>query len=325
MLRVIKINDTVILVLAPIAVVILFTIPLFAYIPFDTHFWDEMQNACHALLFTAISVLTAHFIYTLLQRFPSYQMGKSTRVSVLLFSFVFCLLCGVAIEIIQGFIGRDADPLDVLQDMYGTTTGLVAFDAWLCYPRGVWKKLFVVALMPCFIFALPARWYLAQRARDAAFPVIADFDNASTARFVKLKPGARFVIGDAPSQWSENHSKVATVVFADAKWPGIAFTDVAADWSQYKGLYFEVFSPAQTPLKLGVLIKDQFFKQSLGNYYDLDIALSPGAHAIFIPLHDIANGSGNRPLNLTRMSKIVLYVEHPNNPVTLYFDNLKLE
>ncbi len=105
------------------------------------------------------------------------------------------------------------------------------------------------------------------------------------------------------------------VVFPAAEYPSINTKKLRQRATRYDDLVFDVFNPQDYPVKFAVRLDDRNRKR-----VTLERTLEPGANRVWLPRHEIA-----RKLDPERLFFIVLFIDDtPGQPVTLYFDNMRL-
>lgn len=235
-------------------------------------------------------------------------------------------------EYMQIATHRDADPIDWLFDIIGATTFLAFYftiDRRLS-PRGKSLQIrhktqvrvavaavLATAAIPLFISCA------AQLQRRVSFPKLYTFDNFFERKFlvtsyVDVKTVA------PPDKWDGRISRVAEVTFLPSRYPTLYLNGPFPDWSGYRALTLEVFSPAEAPLALSISIWDRDSAQ-YHDRYNGRLRIEPGYNKLEILLTDVERAPATRTLDLSAIRVILLFVVEPEQPAVLYLDNLVLE
>ncbi|PCI07220.1 MAG: hypothetical protein COB77_05180, partial [Gammaproteobacteria bacterium] len=117
---------------------------LFVSVPTYNLLWREAFNSGHAVLFFFISIVI-------------YQKIKKKRhalpvFSVCLLAFIFSMLVGVLVEVLQGLGSREASLADLVSDLFGVLSGLffIAFLEHKDAPRYFLRKFILISLAAIF-------------------------------------------------------------------------------------------------------------------------------------------------------------------------------
>lgn len=128
--------------------------------------------------------------------------------------------------------------------------------------------------------------------------------------------GARHLSLEAPEVTAGD--KALKIVFTGqgTDWPGVATTQVPADWSNYEALKFEVYSV--NPLSLSLRIDDAKSTDNKSRF-DSSIKLTQKKTLVQIPLESI-----RRAINPAGVKLLCLYLTTPPAGTTLFIDNIRL-
>ncbi len=107
--------------------------------------------------------------------------------------------------------------------------------------------------------------------------------------------------------------------------PCLGLSNFHPDWSGYDILKFDVYNQENIPLQLIIRIDDIKDIPSYSNRYNNTITLNQGANHISIPLNSLITSDTKRKLNLSRIERVLLYLEQSREKRTLYLDNLRLK
>lgn len=107
-------------------------------------------------------------------------------------------------------------------------------------------------------------------------------------------------------------------------YPGITFREFDPRWSGRSHLSFDAYNPAGETVALQLRIDDRE-EPPPGDRFGRAIPLAPGANRVRIPLRELATAGTRRPLDRDRILQVILFLDHPREPRTLYLDRLRLE
>ncbi len=287
-------------------------------------------DAGHAPLFGLIAVMIQRIIVERTDHTPgrprSYVIACVTAVSV-----------GGLSELGQYFGPRDADVLDMLRNAAGALAFLALLfvvdrvrrgfadpPAWRIVPIAGALVLLLSVAYPVISLA----WATLQR--NAAFPVLCDFESGWSRHFLELRSvdldmtaspeGAR----TDPSGNRFHDARLAHIEFHTARYPGFTVVEVSPDWSGYEALQLEVVSQLDSAVALVLRIDDADARQEFGDRFNRQLVVRPGANTIRVPLSEIRSGPRRRALDLTRIRFVVVFANGPSQPFALYFGSIRL-
>jgi len=256
---------------------------------------------------------TGFFIFStlfLLHTQPDFCKTQPYRLLILI------TLVSLAIESIQLFSGRDFSLLDILRNLTGVTLTLAFFS------KKQLNRYLVIFFSGYLIFDLAGfgNAILSDFIVQKKGPVIEDFENPAT-----------------PSRWhgslnriketaTDNH--VAEVTFPAGKYPGISFSSMKRNWSDYSRFTLRIFNPDHEEQTIAIRLNDIAHERSEQAHHDRfnqQIFLQPGWNDISFPLNDIKNSPRNRDMNLKQMSRMILFYNSLDEPKKLLLDDLILK
>jgi hypothetical protein len=109
------------------------------------------------------------------------------------------------------------------------------------------------------------------------------------------------------------------------QYPGISFRGVPADWSQGKALKMEVFNPSSNKIPFHIRIDDHKSGWEYATRYDKTFPLHPGENRLEIPLNTIKTNLHQKPMNLKKIDRFMVFVPDNKAKIELYLDNIRLE
>lgn len=280
----------------------------------------------HLPLFGAIATL-------LLLVLSKLSAEGSSVVRQYLTAFAIAATLGVVTEFVQMVGPRDADLQDLLRNFSGAFAALLLVatvdrrlrDVWI--RRSVWRwSSRLLALVIVAVMLLPlARvvdGYLSRRAR---MPLLYSFSQPKEMPFVRARFGwVKFV--ESPDCWGgQAPEHAAEIRFGTKIGAAIVFTEPYPDWSEFTMLALEFCVPGGQPLTLGLRIDDQHRSVGYSDRYNRHLTLQPGINRIRISLDEIERGPAERPLDLERLERLVLFPVDPAGGYGLFLAPIELQ
>ena len=237
------------------------------------------------------------------------------------------ILLGVAVEIVQYFIGRDGEAGDVLMDAAGAGFVLCLL-AFLRRPAGGVgqfpgrRSLLVVGMLVSvtIVVAPLAECALAYQRRAAIFPEIVRFDRPID-RYFMLDGGIETRVERLPEAWrSATEAPVLRVQLARAETPGLRVYEPKPDWRGYSVLRIGLVNPGDTALHLVVRVHDAQHDQQHEDRFNRAFTLQGRSRRVLeIPLADIESAPRDRRLELSQVAAIGIFEGSRPAPVGAVF------
>lgn len=226
---------------------------------------------------------------------------------------------GVASEVIQRPLSRDASWEDVFADVIGTITALALyalFDRRTRLAAGTRMIAFAVALS-CIVYYLAplVRMGVDYMHRNSQFPVLAEFDSDADLTWI---------VGDGISRKIERGA--LEVEFARRRFPAVTLREPVPDWTGYTTLAIDLENPDDDPLPLTLRVHDRGHSEAYADRFNRQFELA--AHerrTLRIPLSDIERAPKGRLMNMRHIADIRLFRDHPDGAGRLRIHALRLE
>jgi VanZ family protein len=305
---------------------LLIAVVTFADLPGDSKLMGEMQNTAHSVVFALLAWLALSLMR---QR---RQLKTSHAFLPYLAAFAICLLVGVAIELAQALIHRDADAWDVLRDVAGVTAFLGLYSLWdrhnIYAQAGASKiKILVAAASVSVLLAAlfpAAKITYAYVGRELAFPVLMDFTSRWHGSFVSTNHAQLNVVA-APQDWQAASGKlVAKLTLHKARYPGIECKDLHPDWTGFTDFSMSIFSPNPTPFPLIIRIHDQKHTFAMNDRFNRRLLIVPGENVIRIPLAAIQAAPARRRMDMQAIKAVILFAPGLKQDTTVYLREIRL-
>lgn len=298
----------------------------FADLPGDSKLMGEMQNTAHSFVFALLAWLALSFMR---QR---RQLKTSHAFLPYLAAFAICLLLGVAIELAQALVHRDADAWDVLRDVAGVTAFLGLYSLWdrnnISAQAGASKSkiLLAAASVSVLLAALfpAAKITYAYVGREQAFPLLLDFSSSWYKNFISANH-AQLTVVAAPGEWqAAPGQRVAKLTLHKARYPGIECEDLHPDWTGFTDFSLSIFSPNPIPFPLIIRIHDQKHTFAMNDRFNRRLLIVPGENVIRIPLAVIQAAPARRRMDMQAIKAMILFAPGLKQDTTVYLSDIRL-
>jgi hypothetical protein len=313
-------------VLAAAAIALLSTLVL-AKSPENTRLWVEIFNAGHAPLFGVVAVialiLSANWLGTQFNHHFDHYVS----------SLFICAVLGVVTEVIQGQIGRDADPYDVLRDVVGAGSFLLlagtidpAYKSRAIISRML-SRYGLRLLAVLFLAGTSGSaiiWGAAYVERDVRFPVICDYGSYLSSLFLAPEYASIDAVNPPPGWTGPPGYKVCKITFDMSTYPGLTINEPYPDWTGYSRLSFDVYSALKASAELSIRVHDIRHNWELTDRFTRTVRIAPGMNRISIPLADIQNAPVGRQMDMKAIRQIIIFAASPPEPFSLYLGPLRL-
>ncbi len=305
--------------------------------------WVAIFDAGHVPLYGLVSLA---ILRVLEAAAPRRSRGAAAagrrdgpRIRLYVASFFLAVGTGVLAEVAQGLTGGDASAIDAARDAAGASAFLLiacALDLRRIHgaSRGLPAMLAILAVLPLAIaFATLAGTIVDTIQRDAAFPLICDFESRWAKRFISTN-GVDLAVVPPPPGWGGTQAgapplargeHVARLAIREGKYPGFAIVEPHPDWRGYERLAFQVFSELPGPTDLVLRIHDRGHNEDYDDRFNRDVVIAPGANHVEIPLQDVENAPRGRKMDMARIAGVVFFAHRPPSPFTIYVGAFRLE
>jgi hypothetical protein len=280
-------------------------------------FSSALKDWGHVAVFFLASAMLLH-------QFRRWIESRASQRSWILGGFVvLCLSIGAGIELVQPWFGRDRSLTDWIYDGAGVSAALLLYLA-----HGKQKRMWYGAAMVVLGLSAikPAYYGWMVVARTLSAPYLAGFEHLWERETWLAQPNSVVRIVTSPAEIAPNSPDEhwLRVEMSKGNYPGVSFPRIHHDWRGYDALALRIFSSQTQPVKLVMRIHDVHHNNDFNDRYNHTFILQPGLNDLAISLRDIASAPKNRDMDLSNIQNIMLFVASPEQPVTLYIDNLRL-
>lgn len=141
--------------------------------------------------------------------------------------------------------------------------------------------------------------------------IICDFEDI---KVWDISPESGFDISLSKEQLTEGEHSLK-VVYPVGSYPSINTRKLTHAWGDYDSFCFDVFNLQNEKVNFVIRLDDETSKR-----VNIDYPLESGWNKVRIPKSQIA-----REINADNISFVVLFLDHPDKRITLYFGNMRLE
>lgn len=278
--------------------------------------WGPLHDSSHSFVFFLVSLI-GYLLFSL----RTSQRGL--RIALVAGG---CFLTGIAIELVQPFVGRSASFNDIYYNFIGISSGALLFLALTSKDQG--KRKITLGLTSILLLGssltVPGIGYYTYMKRDTLMPELLNFEEPWQRRLWRAGGGAHASVVDAPSEWQQG-SKVVRIDYPKRSYPGLTIKHVSPDWSDYQTLSFSVFSKLETPQQLTLRVNDRAHIHQYSDRFNQRIVVHPGLNQIQIGLDTIMKAPKDREMNIDSIAELAIFAVKPSTTFTLYFDDFRLE
>lgn len=230
---------------------------------------------------------------------------------------------GIAIEFVQGFVGRDSSWDDVLHNLFGVWLGLF----WGQKPtRRVWGLRFasLACVLPSLSLVLDAAW--GDVVMRQQFPLVNSFESRHEMQQVRAS-AAQATVGQTGRAVSHGQMSLS-VILSTKKYAGISLLGPYGDWSGYQFLAMDFYNPESERLELVIKISDYQHDAGSNRYgdrFNYPVVLMTGWNHVRIDLNDIRSAPTGRNMQMDKITGLAVFALQLPAPREFYWDNIRLQ
>ena len=294
--------------------------------PRSTLMWTESYDLGHIPLFGVMAILLLAASRSL---FASLNWRPARHYLLVI---AITAVISVVSEWLQRYVpARDAQLADAFNNLLGAVCFLAIVAAWrrdlAITSTGKGRRIVVVgcvlvlmaALSPLVVLA----WHYGMRA--AAFPIVADFDSPWQQPFLS-SPRADLDSVPAPQGWTEKAGQTISVIrFHPAPWPGVIISEPYPDWRGYQALRFDVYSELDRPVPIVLHISDLLHNDEHKDRFNRIFTVNPGLNEYTVATKAVRNAPAGREMQLSEITRMVVFTRPPQEPFEVYLSDIWLE
>ena len=149
-----------------------------------------------------------------------------------------------------------------------------------------------------------------------------DFESDEELDQFEWKCKTLFSLSNANNSHGEKSLKIELY---PSQYPGILALIRHKNWHNYRIFAFDVFNPMGKDLEVLLRIDDMPNIKDDAERFNLNLIVHPGMNHLRIPLALIRTRSTQRPLNLSSVLQLALFMDSPKEKVVFYTDYWRLE
>ncbi|QJW98038.1 hypothetical protein [Frigoriglobus tundricola] len=225
-------------------------------------------------------------------------------------------LAGIA-EVIQPFVGRTGDWLDLLRGALGAFSAAAAIRAWESRRTRLQALAFLVlaVALPLGPIAEAAPYVMDTLESQRAFPVLATF---STDREL-----LRWERSQATLSRSSDGGHVDFLT-GPGEYPGVALRPGVGNFSGYRWLCYE-FRVVGAPVALATSVRTGTGAPDRTAHADVQQQYASGSHVARLDLEQLAAQGRPERLDLSDVRAVILFMVRPQQPRTIVLTRVWLE
>jgi hypothetical protein len=281
---------------------------VYAPISGSTRWVAALHDTAHGVIFGCIALLL------LLAARRDDRLGRMRPWTGYVLSFCGSGLFGVATELAQIPVGRDATFSDVGRDALGALAALglfAVFDPFLQARRAISRRILPLLLaLPLLVLVVKpgVEAAIAYARRAVGFPVLADFSARFDDYFVQPNWSA-LALASPPREYARQDGERALhVQFQPGPYPGVAFFEPAPDWSGYTTLALDVTNPSSAPLHLLLRVYDAKHTMLFEDRFNKELHVAPQTRATLrVPLEEIRSAPRGRAMDMQRIADLLFF------------------
>jgi hypothetical protein len=151
--------------------------------------------------------------------------------------------------------------------------------------------------------------------------VLLDFETDSELDQLRWKC---FTLFSLSNKHATHGNRSLRMEFYPSDYPGLNPILSVNDWCEYTAICMDIYYPEKEKTMISVRIDDQKENPDYAERYDQKFNLMPGLNHIHIPLKTLVTSGTQRPLNLKKIYRLIIFMPHPKKKFVLYVDYIRL-
>jgi len=232
----------------------------------------------------------------------------------------------IAIEWVQGFVGRERSWTDVALSLAGVALALpFTPQAKVRFPQQSLALLrLVIGVAVILPIIIPIARYIAdERAMSRGFPVLSDFATRIQATRWEVTAAAEWLPGE-PGE----HTGALAIAAAPNRTTSWRLAYFEPDWRGFTQLAMRLQlegPPVVARCILNDLLHDQTLPHEDSDHFEVTVPLSPGWQTIRIDLVQAQASLRTRTMNLGEMNGLRCFVRNEAAEIRVLIDDVRLE
>ncbi len=123
---------------------------------------------------------------------------------------------------------------------------------------------------------------------------------------------------------SQGKKSLKLEMYPPGSYPGMSTNSFEHDWSDYGKMCVDIFNPGKGQLSLTLRIDDKEDYPPYEDRVNKSFLVKSGWNEICVELNGLLTSGTKRHLNLANITRLYLFTGHPQRPLILYLDNIRL-
>jgi VanZ family protein len=287
---------------------ILLVAVVLAPIPGGTRWIGALHDTAHGPIFGCVALL---LLMAMRRGARAGRMRPWTQYAA---AFCGSALLGVATELVQIPVGRDATFSDAALDVLGALAFLAlfaAFDPALQQARALRSRIVLglIAVPLLLVVVSPGVNAATAYARRAdRFPVLADFSTRFDDYFIHPQWSVLTLAAAAREYARYDGERALRVQFQPGPYPGVDFPEPAPDWSGYTTLALDITNPHSSPFELLLRVHDASHTKYYEDRFNKVLRVAPRTRATLrVPLEEIRSAPQGRTMDMRRITDVLFF------------------
>lgn len=113
-------------------------------------------------------------------------------------------------------------------------------------------------------------------------------------------------------------------LYPPAQYPGLRFKDLKRQWKGIKQVRLDIYNPDSADIFLIFRIDDRPDNPPYSDRVNYSFILRPGLNKVVLDLASLKTSGTGRHLDIEKINKFMFFVSHPQKPLTIFVDNIRL-
>jgi len=231
---------------------------------------------------------------------------------------------GGLIELLQGYLNRSPDMMDLARDLAG---GLVSMAFFTTAIKTISKNSRRIFQLLAFVLLIILLYPLAIALTDELiaakqFPLLSGFETPFEIN--RWHGNSAISVADTVSSHGKSSLKVK---LNTSKYSGVTLRNFPGNWRNFASLNFSIYNPSERPIEIHCRIHDIHHRsngQKYSDRFNKKFTIQSGWQTIKIDILDIINAPKGRKMDIENIQGIGLFAVQLAKPEIIYLDNILL-
>jgi hypothetical protein len=275
----------------------------------------ELWNLGHLFLF----VIFVFILYSDWNRFAEKPAAAQFIIAV-----ASGVILGFGTELIQSFVGREFDKIDILRDLAGCATGVLIISGLRSRSNRACRIFCTVSASAIIIAASVPLMLAAADELIAAgqFPKLSGFETPLEIR--RWRADGDISVSE---EFKKEGSRSLKAQFTPRKYSRVTMRYSLGEWEGYDYIQFCAFNPDSSVLDIIFRIHDSEHQRRDSPYRDRfhrKLEIMPGWNTVRVGMDEIESAPADRDMDLNSIEQITFFTVSLPNSRIIYFDDISL-